>query len=367
MPVRVGGEIISRGKIFISYRRDDDPGFAQALYLRLEQEFGGENLFMDVEGHIRPGDDFVTVLNDQLAACNVLLAIIGKRWLDARDERGNLRLEKKDDFVRIEIATALQLGKKVIPVLVNEAKMPAADRLPEPLKPLARRNAVAIRQSRFGDDSKGLIDALKGQAAASGGDVAGGSQKGGSGLNYLMVTLVLMGLVGAVLILTGPGTQKQPPLTVSNEQQTPNPPKQIDTGREGIISPESAQRFDSHKVKLSVSNPMLEAMIRQWFEGAKTDLQPQGTGAEEKSVAYILSVEADPQERVFSADCNSRWKYVWNLRFVIVTKTGTGKKQVGEAAEGACWDSRANDELKRDALRRASQAMMEKVSVLLGG
>ncbi len=50
-----GGEVISRGKIFISYRRDDDPGFAQALYLRLEQEFGGENLFMDVEGHIKPG------------------------------------------------------------------------------------------------------------------------------------------------------------------------------------------------------------------------------------------------------------------------------------------------------------------------
>jgi hypothetical protein len=58
-----GGEVISRGKIFISYRRDDDPGFAHALYLRLEQEFGGESLFMDVEGHIEPGDDF-EALND---------------------------------------------------------------------------------------------------------------------------------------------------------------------------------------------------------------------------------------------------------------------------------------------------------------
>ncbi len=120
------------GKIFISYRRDDDPGFAQALYLRLEQEFGGDNLFMDVEGHIKAGDDFVAVLNDQVARCDVLLAVIGERWLGAADGDGTRRLEKTDDFVRIEIASALSLGKRVIPVLVNEAEMPRPDDLPDP-------------------------------------------------------------------------------------------------------------------------------------------------------------------------------------------------------------------------------------------
>jgi hypothetical protein len=80
-PVAAGG-----GKIFVSYRRSDDPGFAQALYLRLESEFGGDNVFMDVEGHIKAGDDFVTVLNDQVAQCDVLLAIIGERWVDSRDD-----------------------------------------------------------------------------------------------------------------------------------------------------------------------------------------------------------------------------------------------------------------------------------------
>src|SRR5262249_14990585 len=65
------------------------------------------------------------------------------------------------DFVRIEIAFALQLGKRVIPVLVNEAEMPRADELPQSLKALARRNAVAIRPTRFKADSQGLINALK--------------------------------------------------------------------------------------------------------------------------------------------------------------------------------------------------------------
>jgi hypothetical protein len=76
------------GNIFISYRRSDDPGFALLIYQRLEQEFPGESLFMDVEGHIRAGDDFEAVLNAQVAQCDVLLAIIGARWIDARDEDG---------------------------------------------------------------------------------------------------------------------------------------------------------------------------------------------------------------------------------------------------------------------------------------
>jgi hypothetical protein len=149
------------GNIFISYRRTDEPGFALALYTRLEQEFPSEKLFMDVEGHIKAGDDFTAVLNEQVAQCDVLLAIIGERWLNARDGDGNRRLENDGDFVRIEIASALGLGKRVIPVLVNEAQMPRADDLPASLKSLALRNAVAIRLTRFKADSQGLINALR--------------------------------------------------------------------------------------------------------------------------------------------------------------------------------------------------------------
>src|SRR5215470_13185793 len=103
------------GKIFINYRRDDDPGFTQALYQRLEDEFAAGDLFMDVEGHIKPGDDFVDVLNAQVAAADVLLTIIGPRWTELLAARAG----DPDDFETIEIKAALEQGKRVIPVLVG--------------------------------------------------------------------------------------------------------------------------------------------------------------------------------------------------------------------------------------------------------
>ena len=70
------------GKIFINYRRNDDPGFTQALYQRLEDDFASEDLFMDVEGQIKPGDDFVEVLSGRVSAADVMLVVIGPRWAD---------------------------------------------------------------------------------------------------------------------------------------------------------------------------------------------------------------------------------------------------------------------------------------------
>jgi len=98
-------------KIFINYRRGDDPGSAQALFARLEQAFPPDQLFMDVD-NVEPGLDFVRVLNEQVAQCDVLISVIGKNWLDARDEHGARRLDNPDDFVRIEIEAALVRDKR---------------------------------------------------------------------------------------------------------------------------------------------------------------------------------------------------------------------------------------------------------------
>ena len=133
------------GNIFINYRRDDDAGFTQALYSRLEQAFPSESLFMDVD-NIAPGLDFVQVLNDEVARCDVVIAVIGKNWLGATDETGERRLDNPEDFVRIEIESALAQKKRVIPVLVNDAKMPRSTELPESLKAvrqMQRRSADA--------------------------------------------------------------------------------------------------------------------------------------------------------------------------------------------------------------------------------
>jgi dipeptidyl aminopeptidase/acylaminoacyl peptidase len=154
------------GKIFLSYRREDAAaGFALALFGRLEQSFSAENLFMDVEGGIKAGQDFVRVIEEQVSACDAMLVLIGPDWLAAADEKGRPRLENPEDFVRIEVESALRLGKRVIPVLVQRTKMPRAEALPEPLKALARRNAVGLTHERFRADAQGLIQALEGVLA----------------------------------------------------------------------------------------------------------------------------------------------------------------------------------------------------------
>jgi hypothetical protein len=152
------------GKIFINYRRGDEPGFTHALLGRLEQAFPADRLFIDVD-NIPPGEDFVRALESQVAQCDALLAVIGNGWLEATDERGNRRLDDPNDFVRIEIESALKQGKRVIPVLVHEARMPRPDELPEAIRPLATRNAVRLTHERFRADVQGLIKALQGALA----------------------------------------------------------------------------------------------------------------------------------------------------------------------------------------------------------
>ncbi len=147
------------GKIFINYRRGDDPGFSQALYGRLESRFSTTQLFMDVDS-ISPGSDFVHVLDEQVAKCDVFLAVIGPGWINATNKNGARRLENPNDFVRIEIEAALKRGILVIPVLVNDAEMPTEADLVESLKPLARRNAVRLTHERFRSDCDGLIKAI---------------------------------------------------------------------------------------------------------------------------------------------------------------------------------------------------------------
>jgi len=129
-------------KIFISYRRDDCAGHAGRLYDRLCDRFGADRIFMDIDS-IEPGEDFVEVIDKTVGSCNILLALIGQEWLTSAIE-GKRRLHNSDDFVRLEIATALRREIRVIPVLVQGASMPSIDELPDDLKRLVRRNALDV-------------------------------------------------------------------------------------------------------------------------------------------------------------------------------------------------------------------------------
>jgi hypothetical protein len=145
--------------IFISYRREDSEGQAGRLFKDLVARFGADSVFMDVAG-IEPGRDFRRVIDQQVASCGVLLAMIGKHWLDAKDAAGHRRLDDPSDFVRLETATALKRDIPVIPVLVQDADMPRAEQLPADLADLAYRNGVELTHARWDSDVQVLIKAL---------------------------------------------------------------------------------------------------------------------------------------------------------------------------------------------------------------
>lgn len=146
--------------IFISYRRDDTEGEAGRLFDDLVRAFGEDCVFMDVAG-INPGTDFRKAIDDNVSSCGVLLAVLGPRWASVENTSGQRRLEDPNDFVRLEVASALARNIAVIPVLVHDAKMPHPDQLPEGLKDLAYRNSVEITHARWNSDVQLLTKALR--------------------------------------------------------------------------------------------------------------------------------------------------------------------------------------------------------------
>jgi TIR domain len=149
-------------RIFISYRRDDSRGYAGRLQGDLSRRYSEEHVFRDVE--IPPGADFGEYITSLVDKCNVVLAIIGPGWLDARDREGERRIDKPDDWVRMEIERALARdGVEVIPVLVDGATLPPREELPESLLALRRRNAFELSDRRWDYDVEELgkhLDAL---------------------------------------------------------------------------------------------------------------------------------------------------------------------------------------------------------------
>jgi hypothetical protein len=160
--------------IFVCYRRQDSAGYAGRLYDRLEAEFGDDRVFMDVEA-IEPGAVFAEVIAGQVARCRVLLVMIGPEWL-APDGAGTRRLERPDDYVRLEVESALQHEVWVIPVLIEDTRMPDEEDLPPSLKPLAGRQAWSLSLTRFHFDCSRLIETINRVLGEERATVDGGSR-----------------------------------------------------------------------------------------------------------------------------------------------------------------------------------------------
>lgn len=145
--------------IFICYRRGDSAGHTGRLFDRLAQHFGREQVFMDLDA-IEPGEDFIETIRRRVSACVVQLVVIGPGWARSADAAGRRRLEDPDDYVRLEVLTALSREVRVIPVLVGNAAMPSVAELPEPLRPLVRRQAFELSDGSFHDGVTRLIAIL---------------------------------------------------------------------------------------------------------------------------------------------------------------------------------------------------------------
>jgi hypothetical protein len=145
--------------VFISYRREETAGHAGRLYDAIAARFGDDNVFMDVD--LAPGIDFVEQITDAVGVCDVLLVVIGPSWATGSAAHGRARLEDPNDFVRLEVETALRRPDvTVIPLLVAGARMPDPSELPEDLRALSRRNALELSDLRWRYDIGRLVNTL---------------------------------------------------------------------------------------------------------------------------------------------------------------------------------------------------------------
>lgn len=146
-------------ELFIAYRRADAPGHAGRLGERLIKFFGPGQVFKDIES-LGPGDDFEDVVREMLQRAFVMVVIIGPGWL-------NDRIQDPNDLHREEISTALQRGIRIIPVLVNGARMPRKEDLPEDIRALATKNAVEVTDTRWDYDTGQVIKEIERALAGS--------------------------------------------------------------------------------------------------------------------------------------------------------------------------------------------------------
>ena len=143
--------------VFISYRRSDSAATARAVREALTKSLGNQSVYLDVSSN-KLGEDYPQQLIDQLRKADVVLVLIGSNWLAAENESGKRRIDQESDWVRIEVSTALANAEtRVVPVLLEEAKMPAGDTLPNSIASLTKRQGVRLRHDTWDADFASIL------------------------------------------------------------------------------------------------------------------------------------------------------------------------------------------------------------------
>lgn len=147
-------------QVFISYRRKDTPHEAFLISKDIRHALGEDSVFMDASS-ISPGDQWPQEIQSALKTAETVIVIIGPKWLHIDNSGSGQRcIDDPDNWVRKEVTFALKENKRVIPVLVNGAKMPLADDLPEEIESLQKRQGFELRNDYWEHDIKLLVDSM---------------------------------------------------------------------------------------------------------------------------------------------------------------------------------------------------------------
>lgn len=147
-------------KIFVSYRRADSAAMSRRIYHALIEHMDKDDVFRDVDTLLK-GHDFRAGIERYIIESDVILVLIGDKWLNIPDKKtGERRLDKPEDFVRIEVDMGLRHVQLVVPILVNDATMPGESELPVRLSSLAFKNAMPMRDSHFDEDFTDLLKSI---------------------------------------------------------------------------------------------------------------------------------------------------------------------------------------------------------------
>jgi tetratricopeptide (TPR) repeat protein len=335
------------GKIFINYRREDSAGTAGRLHDRLAQAFGRKNLFMDVD-HVPAGVDFVEYLHTQVAACDVFLAVIGPNWLDAKDDEGRRRFDRPgEDFVTIEIAAALARKIRVIPVLVDGARIPKADKLPRLLKPLVRRNAVEIRNTQFGRDAEALIGKIREGLGANA--ISVNRWRTAAGAIAALLLLGWIGLFAAGMPLLLPGTVQ--PDTREQAEQHREVAAKAEEERKAKAAAEAEARAkaeQAEKERLAAAKAEEE---RQAKAAAEAEARAKAEQAEKERLAAAKAEEERQAKAAAEAEARVKAEQAEKWRLAAAKAEEERRKQAeteGRARLSALISQSSTDINNRD-------------------
>jgi hypothetical protein len=188
-------------KVFLSYRRADSLVSAGRMAQFLDAIPAVDAVFLDVDG-IAPGENFETKIHDTLAQVSHVFLLIGTQWAGPPVASGRTRLFDDDDMVRRETRLALASQAKVVPILLDEARMPLPAQLPADIKALSSINAFALRTAHFDEDMDDLLDNLLGEKQGRGSrwreaplTAAGVAWRLTAGLLGAMVLMIGLGLI----------------------------------------------------------------------------------------------------------------------------------------------------------------------------